>query len=215
MRNKRPASPDDRAGISVVELLVALALTGAALVPIVSYLSHSYHQIRAEKNEAIAASYAGGLLERILFELTLNQVLNGGPTINAPNPLSCDDLDPIDGCSLKWSTQVMPLTNLRLQFSQLKYHQPHTSVEPPDGIGNGPCDGPPSARHYIRDKFFGGPQGTGKEFVSNWTPAEISPQLGNTPVMADILLTIQWHGPGEEFDTQHQRTLFVRKANLQ
>ena len=99
-------------GFSFVEIMVAMGIMALALVPIVSIIQHSHHQLADEKAEAAVASYASSIFNEALFKRSYDEVISESGE------------EEIDGTSIKWELEVAELSNLELQFQRARYHQP-------------------------------------------------------------------------------------------
>jgi len=107
-------------GFSFVEIMVALGIMALALVPIVSIIQHSHHQIADEKAEATVATFAKSIFNKALFQQSYGDVESGaGEEI-------------IDGTTIRWNLEVAEVPNFTLQYQRVKYHEP---------CGGGACGG--------------------------------------------------------------------------
>ncbi len=130
-------------GMGLVEIIIALAIMAAALVPIVGIIHHSFHQIGDEKAEAAVSTFAESVLNEMVFTQPFDAVTDGR---------SGDEL--IDGTRIHWVLNVAEVSGLTLAFERVKYHEP---------CGGGTCVGvdtygpeSPSPAPIDVDKKYGG-----------------------------------------------------------
>lgn len=192
-----------RHGVTLVEVLISCAVLGLALAPIVGIVHKSFSDIRKEKNEATAATFAGGLLSRILAEATFEQVLANNVPGVMPGGTTI-----VDGCDIQWETERNPMTNLRFLYRRFKYHFPeHTGTE----VAFGAPGGGLSPTYFMID-----PAGTGPDqFAYNNLARDVDFKFaGSNPVLCEVRLRIHWRSPGDAAYPTTWESLYVRKAKL-
>lgn len=99
-------------GFSLIEIVVALAIMALVLVPVVSLIQHSHHQIADEKAEATVATFASAAFNKALFQQSYVEVVSE----------SGEEL--IDGTTIRWNLEVAQVSGLRLWYQRVKYHEP-------------------------------------------------------------------------------------------
>jgi prepilin-type N-terminal cleavage/methylation domain-containing protein len=117
-----------RHGFSFVEILISTAILGLAMAPVIGMISKTFSQLRQEKTEALAANYAGKLLNQVLFEATFAEAqgMTDTPTLKFDQ----SDFDAEDGCRLKWKIECSAVPNLKFEYKSPIYHPPHAGGEP-------------------------------------------------------------------------------------
>lgn len=101
-----------RKGFSLVEIVIAIALMAMVLVPVVSLLQHSHHQIADEKAEASVSTFASSIFNKALFQQ------------NYVDVVSESGEEVIDGTTIRWNLEVEQVSNLTLTYWRVKYHEP-------------------------------------------------------------------------------------------
>ncbi len=84
----------------MVEVLMALAIVGTALVPIGWYFVSSGRQQAAIKAEAVAVGYAGKLMNELLDKVPFDEVVSGVPLGEGGSSAT------LDGVDLEWTVTV-------------------------------------------------------------------------------------------------------------
>lgn len=84
-----------RRGTSLVEVLIGVGILAGCLVPVAWYFVNSGKQQADLKAEAVAAGFAGKLMNELLTEVPFDDLGSDG---GSP--------DPIDGVEIQWTSQV-------------------------------------------------------------------------------------------------------------
>lgn len=204
--------PNDRRGVTLVEVLVSVAILGLAMAPIVGIVHRSFSDIRKEKDEATAANFAGQLLNQILFEAPYADVYNQSYTSPAPEsePIipSGNRLGSraVDGTELEWRVTVNRMNDLRFLYRQLTYHPGETGGETRDiaGFPLGVFQPVGSTNDQGADdrQFNNPPLKIDKKFTGSYSS-----------VMCEVMLEIRWRPPGGTWSPYEK--LYVRRAKLE
>ena len=198
-----------RRAFTLVEVLISVAILGLAMAPIVGMMHKSFGDIRAEKDEATAASIAGQLLNQFLFGATYEDVLGNSSNVKDPED-STKSIMPtgnktVDGTYVEWDTTVQAMTNSTLKFiyRRYKYH-------PPDGCGaSGVANLADPALFYADDQNSGSDPEQYKRPVTDVDKK----YAGLAGVMCEVELKIRWRPPGATTFTKEEK-LYVRRAKL-
>ena len=196
----------NRRGVTLVEVLVAVAILGLALAPVVGMMHKSFSDIRSEKDEANAAAVAGQILNQILFEIPFDNIVSN--SYSSPGPPAETILPSgsktVDGTLVSWTVDRAPMTNLKFLFRRLKYHPPDAGQEP------APTWPPVDAQFY---KAPAGQVGADAYQLLS-APNQIDNKFSSLPsVLYELKLTIGWRPPGAAADTKKEM-LYVRRAKL-
>lgn len=177
-----------RRGFSLIETVLAVLILGSALASILSMITTSVHQVGQQKMQSAAGGFAAGQMNRFLFEEAFDDVKTQGFSEFV-----------LDGTTFQYKLDVAEVPNGEILFGYLQtpYHDPRHGANPPTG-------GEPAVPPLVL------------------TPAPVRPvtQLDskftaeNKPILKDLLLTVRWHGPGEEYTEDNVLRLLSRKARL-
>jgi prepilin-type N-terminal cleavage/methylation domain-containing protein len=169
-------------GFSLVEIIVAIAIMAMVLVPVVSLLQHSHHQIADEKAEATVSTYASAIFNKALFQQ------------NYVDVVSDTGEEVIDGTTIRWNLEVEQVSNLKLTYWRVKYHEPCAG-----GAASGSVELYPDFEQKA--------------------PSEIDVKYDDGQgVLKTLKLTLNWRSYYENFDVEDPRKVLVlatRKARLE
>jgi hypothetical protein len=211
--------PARRPGTSILEIVVAMAMLTAALVPIVGLFSSTANQTAQSKAEAAAATHAASVMNTFLDKISYDHAILA-PGTHLSEGVTDPDIPgniTIDGTELRWTMEVhdfksdqIKLKHWRIRFSNI------TDCPPAPG---GPAVDLPAfaAASHIRE-------------VSNRTIFDLDSKAGRDPisgaaisVLKEIKLTIQWKTPrdptfetlgGDERKLRRSVSLITRRARL-
>lgn len=193
---------------TLVELLVSIAVLAVALVPMVGGIHLGVSKLREQKMEAVAATHAARLMNRILNELTFEEVFrhqdledfkfgtSGGP----------EATETIDGTTLEWNVDVASVGNtdhpLRFRYKRLRYHAPHPGGEP--------AFDPQELVHNSRPVDA---DATVFDEPARHVRVRFSREFQGYPLL-NVRLRLRWKAPGEP-GFAHEEVLVTRKAMLE
>lgn len=217
-RRPRPAS---RRGATFIEIMIAMAILAACLVPISSMLVGTAGQTASTKAESSAASYSAKLMNYFLDELPFDHELIGNLGAGEEKTVESEDVDAgehpgiggsdivIDGTRLRWTlvVRVIPNADITPVHRLIHYHDPReVPCDPQEAwIGANASAGDPDSYSTLEDS---------KSVVD-------LDKKNQEPVLKEFRLTVQWRTPRdatfEDIATPpHKRTvtLLTRRARL-
>lgn len=174
----------ERRGFTLIETVLAVLILGAALATVLSMITTSVRQVGQQKMQTAAIGFAAGQMNRFLFEEPFENLGTVGPTELV-----------LDGVWFEYKLDVTAVPNgsVSFKYKHIQYHDP---------------------RH-------GSSSSTGAEPTVPAMAEENRPitQLDSKftaggPVLKDLLLTVRWHGPGEEYNDEFSLKLISRKARI-
>lgn len=185
-----PRTRPGRRAASFVEIIIAMALLGGALVPIASMLIDTAGQSASTKAEAAAASYAAKLLNRFLDEVDFDDAVLEDTGAGSPHASEDFGGNPtVDNTVIRWNLEVrvIPNTSIFFQHYLLRYHDPASGT---------PCTGGAEAKISAATVLTP----TVSRDVNVTTPNEksvddLDRKNAGQPVLKELRLTIQWKTP--------------------
>jgi type II secretory pathway pseudopilin PulG len=174
-------------GMTLVEIMMAVAILGAIILPIVGLLDYSNRGTREQDAEGIAANIAKEKMNQLLFELSKTNLLAGANTA---------ETEVIKGNVFQWEYTVHQWGASELGFNipQFRFHDPQLCA----GGGGVESD---------HENALDAPK--------TMNLADVYPDAAGETYMADISLIMKWRLPNQSaFDDRNQFQLFARRTFL-
>ncbi|MBI3890078.1 MAG: hypothetical protein HY303_00955 [Candidatus Wallbacteria bacterium] len=175
-----------RWAFTLIETAMAVLILGASLATVLSMITTSFHQMGQQKMQTSAVGFAAGQMNRFLFEEPF-ATLASVPYTEVV----------LDGVWFQYKLDVKPVPNsaIHFKFKHIQYHDPRhggaTSTGAEPSVPTMTEENPPITQ--LDSKSTGG---------------------GAIPVLKDLLLTVRWHGPGDDYTDEFVLKLVSRKAHI-
>ncbi len=181
----RYRATSESGGFSLVETVLAVLLLGGALASILSMVTTSVRQMGQQKMQAAASGFAAGQMNRVLFD----------EPFEAVDTTEYTEVS-LDGIRFRYKIDVVPIDNasISFKFDHFPWHDPRHGASSATGAE----PSPPATEERNRPV----------------TELDSKSTAGGIPILKDILMTVQWHGPGQTFDEANSLKLITRKARL-
>ncbi len=176
------------AGVTLTELMIAVGILAFVILPIFGLLQYTNRGTREQDAEGIAANLAKEEMNRLMYVINRENLLNGAGTAQ---PWSFGGNHDVKGNKFSGEYTVYPFTSAELNFAIPKFvfHDPmncSSGVESNPGGSLGPAD--------------------------SMSIAEVFPDTAGLCRMADIRLVVRWHVPSGEYNETNQFELLARRT---
>ncbi len=174
-----------RRGLTLVEIMMAIGILGAIIIPVLGLLDYSNRGTREQDAEGIAANLAKEKMNQLMFVISRDNLLANAGTTSTEN---------IKGNDIAWKYQVYTFSNAELGFSvpQFKFHDPQICAS---GYESSP--------------------GTVLDAPKTMTLEEVYPDATAEIRMVDINMTVKWKLPNQgAYDDRNQFQLVARRTFL-
>ncbi len=111
--------------VTLTELLISISILAFIILPIFGLLNYTNRGTREQDAEGIAANLAKEEMNRLMFVISRDNLLDGAGT---PQPWSFGADHDVKGNSFSGEYTVYPFTSAELNFSlpNFKFHDPMT-----------------------------------------------------------------------------------------
>lgn len=174
-----------KTGMTLVEIMIAVAILGAIILPVIGLLDYSNRGTREQDVEGIAANLAKEKMNQLMYVIDRDNLLGGGG----------ETVETIKGNDIAWSYETYQFTNAELGFAVPKFifHDP---------LG---CSGGHESN----------PGATLDATPNTMTIAEVYPDLAGECRMVDICMTVRWRMANESgYDPKNTFKLVARRTFL-
>lgn len=173
-----------RRAFTLVETVLAVLIVGAALAGILSMVTTSVSQMGQQKMQAAAVGFAAGQMNKFLFDTPFESC----------NSVAATEVI-VDGTTFQYTLEVedVPNSEILYKYKHLTYHDP---------------------RHGAAAATGAEPAVPGMTEEQQPVTALDSKFTAGGPILKDLLLTVKWHGPGEDYHDEFHLKLMTRKARL-
>ena len=122
-------------GITLVEIMIAVAILGAVIIPVVALLDYSNRGTREQDVEGIAANLAKERMNKLLFVVSRDNLISNSGTVTTES---------IKGNDISWEYQVYQFSNSEIGFTvpQFKFHDPQICSSGQEANPGGALDSP-------------------------------------------------------------------------
>jgi prepilin-type N-terminal cleavage/methylation domain-containing protein len=176
----------NRKALTLVEIMVAVAILGAIILPVLGLLDYSNRGTREQDVEGIAANLAKEKMNQLLYVISRTNLIDNSGTETVEN---------IKGNDIAWKYEVYEFSN-----TELKFKIPKFVFHDPLGCSSGVEKTPASVIDATPDEM---------------SIAEIYPALAGTSLMVDISMTVRWKLPNQsDYDPKNTFKLVARRTFL-
>lgn len=209
MKRTRPSS---RVAATIVEIVIAMAMLAAALVPIAQMLSGTASNTAATKAEAAAATYAATLMNYLLAKVDFDDPVLADGTRDSDTYTGTElpVPDPIDGVQIRWRLQVvdymadddaLTFNHWRVRFNNID------DCPPPDG--SDPAN-PPALPTFDASMIR---EVTDRKLIDLDAKSGEDDSGSVQAMLKEIRLTMQWTTPrAPDFEDVDGDTLTLRRT---
>lgn len=174
-----------RIGMTLVEIMMAVAILGAIVLPIVGLLDYSNRGTREQDVEGIAANIAKEKMNQLMYVIDRDNLLSGG----------AETVETVKGNDIAWSYETYQFTNTELAFTVPKF-----VFHDPLGCSSGHESNPSAALDSTPNSM---------------TIAEVYPDKAGECRMVDICMTVKWKTPAQsDYDPRNTFKLVARRTFL-
>ena len=177
-------------GVTLTELMIATAIMAFVILPIFGLLNYTNRGTREQDAEGIAANLAKEEMNRLMFVITGENLLDGA---GAAHPWSFGADYDVKGNKFSGEYTVYPFSNTELAFSIPKFVF-HDPMNCSSGLESSP--------------------GTALDSPQTMTIADVYPDSAGVCRLADIRLVVRWRLPSGEYNEVSQFELLARRAFL-
>lgn len=176
--------------VTLTELLVSISILAFVILPIFGLLNYTNRGTREQDAEGIAANLAKEEMNRLMFVISRDTLLDGA---GAPQIWSFGADHDVKGNMFSGEYTVYPFTSAELDFSlpNFKFHDPMTCSS---GLESDP--------------------GNALDAPKDMSIAEVYPDTAGLCRLADIRLVVRWRLPNTDYNNVSQFELVSRRAFL-
>lgn len=210
-RRRPPAPPAPRAGITMTEILMAVAMVGVVIIPVVISILNSTKKIHTMNYEVVAESLARTILDEMLKKVPFDNVAPGKMKVG-PNATDDVTLD-LKGYKKVAFDGAVSGSIIQIDDAQYKWEFDIADLYGKDIFVSG---WRPDRKGYTDDKKESDPKSLeNKAIIKNFEAEEFSKRKKQI-LMKTIRFKISWRNIiDQEWLPQNRLVLLTRKARLE